>query len=322
MNRGYLMRLHEDKELFNSLIQSAAVAFGLRDFQVEKDYYVSLLLKQLVERRPSIVFKGGTSLSKCYEVIKRFSEDLDVSVPVEEGTTKLSRGQKKQLKTDIVEVIDQLGFDLLNAEEIRSGREFNEYKIAYDKHFVGDAQMSPHILVETNVAFKPFPFEQRPVSNYITQFVMGAAGEEAEKESFFKEYDMAPFLTNVQSIDRTFLDKVFAICDYYEKEESTRYSRHLYDLHKIWQSSYLDISTLEMILPEVIAIRQEGKDTVSSQPGYALTENLQHIIATSFYKQDYHRNTKTFLAEDVSYEETINSLEAIIQKGFLPKRIE
>lgn len=246
------------------MIQSAAIAYGFRTFQVEKDYYVSLLLKQLVERRPSLVFKGGTSLSKCFAVIKRFSEDLDLSVPLEEGQKKLPRGQKRQLKEDIVEVIDQAGFQLLNLEEIRSGREFNEYQIAYEKTFTGDDQMSPHLLVETNVAFSPFPFKQRPVSNYITQFVLEAAEANTEKQLFLDTYDMHPFPANVQSIERTFLDKLFALCDYYEKNESTRYSRHLYDLHKIWNSEYLDIDIVEKILPAVITIRQAGERTVSS----------------------------------------------------------
>lgn len=322
MNWGYLMRLHEDHEPFTSLVQSAAVAFGLRNFQVEKDYYVSLFLKRLVERAPSVVFKGGTSLSKCYEVIKRFSEDVDLSVPLEEEMSKLPRGQKRQLKTDIIAVVAQLDFQLVNKENIRSGREFNEYQVAYEKQFDSDDQMNPHILVETNVAYQPFPFEQRKVSNYITQFVMDAVGEDEEKNQFLDVYDMHPFQAHVQSIDRTFLDKLFAICDYYEKKESIRYSRHLYDLHKIWNSEYVDIHTLKTILPDVIAIRQRGKDTVSSQPGYALEKKLQEIIDTDFYKQDYQRNTKTFLAEDVDYEETLRSLRDILQTKFLPAIIK
>lgn len=304
------------------MIESAAVAYGLRPFQVEKDYYVSLLLKQFVERRPSVVFKGGTSLSKCYEVIKRFSEDLDLSVPLEKDQKKLPRSQKRQLKAEIVEVIDQAGFQLLNPDEIRSGREFNEYQIAYEKQFDGNDQMSPHILVETNVAFRPFPFAQQPVSNYITQFVMGASEEDSEKELFLKTYDMYPFPANVQSIDRTFLDKLFALCDYYEKNQSSRYSRHLYDVHKIWHSEYIDIRIIETILDEVIAIRQEGENTVSCRPGYPLTETLQTIMDTSFYKKDYQQNTKFFLAEEVTYEKTIQSLNEILRQGFLPEVIQ
>lgn len=205
--------------MFNELVRSAAAAYGLQNFQIEKDYYVSLLLKQLVSNFPSIVLKGGTSLSKCYDVIKRFSEDLDLSVPLGDSK-KLPRSEKKKLKAAIESVIEDLGFSLLNPDQIRSGREFNEYEIGYRKAFEGDSEMSPHILVETNVAFKPFPFEQLGVSNYITKFVITAEGDESEKEQFMDEYGMRPFTANVQTIDRTFLDKIFAICDYYEKKKA------------------------------------------------------------------------------------------------------
>ena len=47
---------------------------------IEKDYYVTMLLKLLSDKIPYIVFKGGTSLSKCYKVIKRFSEDIDITI--------------------------------------------------------------------------------------------------------------------------------------------------------------------------------------------------------------------------------------------------
>lgn len=92
------MRLHEENELFNELVRSAAAAYGLQNFQIEKDYYVSLLLKRLVSVFPGVVFKGGTSLSKCYDVIKRFSEDLDLSVPLGDNN-KLPRSEKKEAES-------------------------------------------------------------------------------------------------------------------------------------------------------------------------------------------------------------------------------
>ena len=48
----------------------------------QKDYYVTVLLKLLAEKIPFIVFKGGTSLSKCHKVIRRFSEDIDLTIDV------------------------------------------------------------------------------------------------------------------------------------------------------------------------------------------------------------------------------------------------
>jgi len=69
------MLLHKDKDAFQELVIATASDLGLENFQVEKDYYVSLFLKELAKRESniSIVFKGGTSLSKCYSIIDRFS---------------------------------------------------------------------------------------------------------------------------------------------------------------------------------------------------------------------------------------------------------
>lgn len=76
------MRLHENRNEFKQIVQTVAEEFGLGTFQVEKDYYVSLFLKELqkLDSNIQIVFKGGTSLSKCYDVIDRFSEDIDLAV--------------------------------------------------------------------------------------------------------------------------------------------------------------------------------------------------------------------------------------------------
>ena len=68
------MLLHKDKDAFQELVIATASDLGLENFQVEKDYYVSLFLEELAKRESniSIVFKGGTSLSKCYSIIDRF----------------------------------------------------------------------------------------------------------------------------------------------------------------------------------------------------------------------------------------------------------
>lgn len=48
--------------------------------RLDKDYYVTMILRELSERQNFIVFKGGTSLSKCHKAIKRFSEDIDITI--------------------------------------------------------------------------------------------------------------------------------------------------------------------------------------------------------------------------------------------------
>lgn len=316
------MKLHEDPEQFHSLIQSAAAEFGLKQFQIEKDYYVSLVLKNLVKEYPSVVFKGGTSLSKCYDVIKRFSEDLDLTLPLPGSGYNLSRTEKRNFKATILQVISNLNFEILNEDKIGSGRAFNEYQIGYEKKFASDGQASEHILIETNIAYQPFPYEKKKVSNYITKFVDHVDADKESKEKFFKDYDMYSFIANVQSIERTFLDKLFAICDYFEDKESRRYSRHLYDLHKIWHSQPFNYKKTQEILLEVIMIRRGGRDTHSANTGYEIKKKLREIIETDFYKNDYGLNTREFLAEEVKYEEVISSLEEILNSSLLPKTIK
>lgn len=61
------MNLHENKELFDQAVINASEEFGIDVPIIEKDYFVTLFLKKLLEKQPDLVFKGGTSLSKCYK---------------------------------------------------------------------------------------------------------------------------------------------------------------------------------------------------------------------------------------------------------------
>ena len=70
MKVGYGMNLHQDKEAFLEIIAATSEDTGIPEEQVEKDYFVSYLLEFLVREVPTLVFKGGTSLSKCYGVVK------------------------------------------------------------------------------------------------------------------------------------------------------------------------------------------------------------------------------------------------------------
>ena len=74
-----MMFLHNDEELFKDVIIAASVDQKRPVAIVEKDYYVTMILKLLAQVEPGCVFKGGTSLSKCHHVIDRFSEDIDIT---------------------------------------------------------------------------------------------------------------------------------------------------------------------------------------------------------------------------------------------------
>ena len=74
--------LHNNKDVFEQVILKVSEETGIEASIIEKDYYVTVLLKLLAEKIPFIVFKGGTSLSKCHKVIRRFSEDIDLTIDV------------------------------------------------------------------------------------------------------------------------------------------------------------------------------------------------------------------------------------------------
>ena len=72
--------LHKDREIFEDILLRVSAEYGIDAAIIEKDYYVTLLLKNIAGLVPEIIFKGGTSLSKCYRLIERFSEDIDISI--------------------------------------------------------------------------------------------------------------------------------------------------------------------------------------------------------------------------------------------------
>lgn len=76
------MKLHEFTTEFRDLISIVSADKHLPESAIERDYYIVLLLKNLADSEYSekCVFKGGTSLSKCYPgSIERFSEDIDLT---------------------------------------------------------------------------------------------------------------------------------------------------------------------------------------------------------------------------------------------------
>ncbi len=94
------MNLHQDKETFEELVTATSLELHIPPNIVEKDYYVTLALQELSARIKGMVFKGGASLTKCYQILDRFSEDIDISYAASEGIPGESK--KRQLKKAII----------------------------------------------------------------------------------------------------------------------------------------------------------------------------------------------------------------------------
>ena len=101
--------LYENREEFKTAVNLASEYFHILPIIAEKDYYVTMILRALSEREDFIVFKGGTSLSKCHKAIKRFSEDIDITID-----SKLTQRQMKKLKESIKVIAEQLRLSITN----------------------------------------------------------------------------------------------------------------------------------------------------------------------------------------------------------------
>ncbi len=288
--------------MFEQTIGMTAEEMNINAAIIEKDYFVTYILKELVAREPSIIFKGGTSLSKCYKLIERFSEDIDLNF--DNGADKMTEGMRKKFTQTVIEVIENCGMELYNREEIRSRRDFNKFVINYDSEYTIDS-IKPHLIVETAISIRSFPTEILDADCYIYQFL-----KKRKLEDMITQYQLEPLKVKVQTLERTFVDKVFAVCDYYLGGNIKEHSRHLYDLYKLYPKAKLN-ENLPNLIEEVREARSKSKMCPSAQAGCSVNGILGEIIEKDFYKKDYEEITRDLLFEDVSYSLVIENLKQI-----------
>lgn len=298
------MILHKDKENFDIAIRAASRHFNVSPAIIEKDYYVTLVLCELAKQVTDLVFKGGTSLSKCHKIIDRFSEDIDITLDSEHQ----SQGKRRNLKYTIVEICNKLGLNLLNESEIRSRRDYNCYKIDYAARH-GLSGLNPQLLVETVFIVKAYPDEIKKASSMIYDYLKATQNYEA-----IAQYELEPFDIRVQTLDRTLVDKVFAVCDYMVDNRTERQSRHIYDLSRLIAFVTLD-DNLRSLIKEVREDRRSGMKCYSAQDGVSVPKLLRQMIDTEFFKKDYEDSTEKLLSKSVTYEDAIKALETIIESG-------
>ena len=299
------MHLHHDKEAFEEFVIGAANELHIPANVIEKDYFVTLTLKKLSTKLKDMVFKGGTSLTKCYQLLDRFSEDIDISYTAESGVPGDAR--KKQLKKTVVSTLESLELTINNLEDTRSRRNYNCYCASYPSIYDNSPFLKQELVLETYVALLPFPTVTRMVDNYLYRFL-----KKIDRLDIAEQYDLMPFPITTQAIERTLVDKVFAICDYYLDGKTEKHSRHLYDIHKIYTNMEIPNDFKDLIV-NVRSLRSELAVCPSAKDGVDINKVLQEIVDTEAYKNDYEEITSGLLFTPLEYDEVITSIKAIIQ---------
>jgi hypothetical protein len=159
--------------LARNLVEQLATALGTNPGLVEKDWHVVRalgVLASLDHSDATPVFSGGTSLSKGWGLIKRFSEDIDfkVAMPAAASGTA-SRNQRRAFRERILSALTANEFELLGAPLVGNQSQFFAADLAYQSHFASGEGLRPHLRIEMSFhapALKPI---NRPLQSLIAQ---------------------------------------------------------------------------------------------------------------------------------------------------------
>ena len=290
------------KTEWKEIIETVSLETKRTMLMIEKDTIQTMFLNELSKETIPFVFKGGTSLSKAFNLIKRFSEDIDLSI-----NRPITQSERKSTKKIIIGICERLGMVLSNPSDIFSNHDYNKYIFTYVSLFTDVPQ---EIIIETSYYLTAFPCEKLKIHSFVMDFCRENGID------FPIPFEAADCTINVQSLERTLIDKVFAICDYRIQDMQDRDSRHLYDISKLLTHVTLDDS-LKPLIKEVRSDRLKLKNNPAALPQYNITEMLCEIIESRFYEPDYRDITERLLYEDISYEEAVENGIAIVAKSAL-----
>ena len=219
---------------------------GLPAVAIEKDMWVTVVLRALfsLPYAEQISFKGGTSLSKCWNVIDRFSEDVDIAINREyfgfQGETFTIRQIGKLMRKACCKFCrDTLQFDL-TGQMIINGIPENLFSVKMNITEV--TTIDPEkIFIEYKSVFGENSYIHNVVILEINARSMKEPLEKIKIQSFIdKQYPQAdfaekPFEVQVVAIERTFLEKICLLHEEFAKKDRekirvNRMSRHLYDI--------------------------------------------------------------------------------------------
>ena len=127
-----------------------------------------------------------------------------------------------------------------------------------------------------------------------------------------EKYMLDAFDMKLQSIERTYIDKIFALCDYYVQGKSKRYSRHLYDIYKL--TGKIDVeNALANLYNEIRQHRKKMKNCPSSGDEVNIPKLINGFCDDDFFKNDYQEITNYFSDDYVAYEDTITQMRKLAE---------
>ncbi len=226
------MKLHENKELFKDAIIATSQLKGIAEIYVEKDYWVTFALHSIFTNQigKSCIFKGGTALSKCNQIIERFSEDIDI-VLLKQGDESSNQLKNKLKKiTKIVSAkIPEIEITGITNKKGMIRKTAHNYPKVFDGLF---GQIRDNLIIEATWLGSFEPYEKGEVSSLIYEMMI-----EKNQAQIAEKYDLKPFEVNVLSPKRTFCEKIMSLVRFSHTqnpiEDLNNKIRHIYDLNQL-----------------------------------------------------------------------------------------
>ena len=253
------MKLHLDRDAFRVLIESIHEKTGYRTDVLEKDYYVVLMLEELAEKQAAglpAYFKGGTALYKALKSTNRFSEDIDLSVDTRNCSRTQNDKRLEQATKKYTSLIRDPAAGRTNRSEIIA--------VYYDAN---DAlQRFGKLKIEATSFTISAPVESLEISAMLYDLAT-----DEQKQILETQYDVKPFSIQTISLERVFIDKLFATEAYVRKSSDPHRAfeaaKHIYDLavisyHEKITALFSNVEQMKRLLDIRITEERERLDGI------------------------------------------------------------
>lgn len=260
---GWLQKLDDNYRKIS--LNQASLRSGITAKAIEKDWWVTLVLKMLFTSKYAayFAFKGGTSLSKGWGIIERFSEDIDIALnpevfgilykvnPSKTFVEQLRRAGCLFTSNEISDVLKSQFIDLqiqeqlysIEVESVRPDMPDTDPQAIYVNYkslFEPNAYLPDRVKIEFSVRSQKEPNENRQMQSLLNLYFPNEVYEEED------------FLVTTILPDRTMIEKILLLHEVYNREDESkiktnRIARHYYDLYRLNTDYSFILSDIQFI---------------------------------------------------------------------------
>lgn len=303
-----------EKEEKIAIFNAIATEKGMKPFAVEKDWWVSRTLEIIfsMDIAQHLVFKGGTSLSKAWKLISRFSEDIDLAIKREFFFTP----ERNWSKTEITDVRKQAGvfstgqfFEKLKEEFVKRGFNGLEFKVIEAIHSDQDPRIIeiyyPNIVAQPSEYMLPRVQVEIGCRSLREPFSIQSFGALVDEVYEGKDFVEPLFSIPTVNPERTFLEKLFLLHEEFhraaDKRRVDRLSRHMYDIYHLTKAGIANKAINDKELYETIVTHRHKFTRVGRVDYNTLNPKTLSPIPPTEIMDDWKKDYAKML-EDMIYE--------------------